>query len=163
MHNQMLYHPCVQPTDAVTPLLMKGGSQHGSRKLRFCPPTKEFELCQYKLTLGEQDLPVKAFYQMKVSNNSVKTRRYLDVDSTFFECYGRQMDVETTLCAYCYVISCLSSFRDIHFSLCRTRARPAGRMDVTLFFSDYVMNPNCLRLATFPENSSLVTSIPSKR
>ena len=30
----------------------------------------------------------------------VKTRRYMDVDSTFFERYGRQMDVKTKLCAY---------------------------------------------------------------
>ena len=29
----------------------------------------------------------------------VSTRRYLDVVSTFFERCGRQMDVETTLCA----------------------------------------------------------------
>ena len=28
------------------------------------------------------------------------TRRCFDVDSTSFERYGRQMDVETTLCAY---------------------------------------------------------------
>ena len=28
------------------------------------------------------------------------TRRYLDVDSTFFERYGRQMSVKTTLRAY---------------------------------------------------------------
>ena len=28
------------------------------------------------------------------------TRRWFDVDSTSFERYGRQMDVETTLCAY---------------------------------------------------------------
>ena len=30
----------------------------------------------------------------------VSTRRYLDVDSTVFERYGRQMDVKTTLCGY---------------------------------------------------------------
>ena len=29
------------------------------------------------------------------------TRRCFDVDSTSFERYGRQMDVETTLCACC--------------------------------------------------------------
>ena len=29
----------------------------------------------------------------------VSTRRYLDVDSTFFERHRRQMDVKTTLCA----------------------------------------------------------------
>ena len=32
--------------------------------------------------------------------NPVNTRRYLDVDSTLFERYERQMDVKTTLCAY---------------------------------------------------------------
>ena len=31
---------------------------------------------------------------------SINTKRYFDVDSTFFESYGRQMDVKTTLCAY---------------------------------------------------------------
>ena len=30
----------------------------------------------------------------------VNTRRYLDVDSTSFERYGRQMDFKTTLCVY---------------------------------------------------------------
>ena len=35
----------------------------------------------------------------------VNANRYLDVDSTFFERYGRQMDVKTTLC--------LSSFFNI--------------------------------------------------
>ena len=30
----------------------------------------------------------------------VSTRHWMDVDSTFFECCGRQMDVKTTLCAY---------------------------------------------------------------
>ena len=30
----------------------------------------------------------------------VNTRRYLDVDSTSFERYGRQMDVKTMLCAF---------------------------------------------------------------
>ena len=28
------------------------------------------------------------------------TKHYLDVDSTFFERYGRQMDLKTTFCAY---------------------------------------------------------------
>ena len=32
--------------------------------------------------------------------NPVNTRRYLDVDTTYFECYELQMDVKTTLCAY---------------------------------------------------------------
>ena len=31
---------------------------------------------------------------------SVNTRRFLDVDSTFFNGYGRQMDVEITFCAF---------------------------------------------------------------
>ena len=31
---------------------------------------------------------------------TITTRRCFDVDSTSFERYGRQMDVETTLCAY---------------------------------------------------------------
>ena len=34
----------------------------------------------------------------------VNTKHYLEVDSTFFERYGRQMDVKTTLCA-CWVIT----------------------------------------------------------
>ena len=34
----------------------------------------------------------------KESTVPVNTRRYLDVDSTFFERYGRQMDVKTTVC-----------------------------------------------------------------
>ena len=32
--------------------------------------------------------------------NPINTRRHLDVDSTLFERPGRQMDIETTLCAY---------------------------------------------------------------
>ena len=32
--------------------------------------------------------------------NPVNTRRFLDVNSTLFERPGRQMDIETTLCAY---------------------------------------------------------------
>ena len=28
------------------------------------------------------------------------TRSYLDINSTFFECYGRRMNVKTTFCAY---------------------------------------------------------------
>ena len=66
VHNQMLFHPCVQLTDSVTPILAKSGDQFGSRKLRFFPPTNQFNLCQYKLTLPEDNMPVKAFYQMKV-------------------------------------------------------------------------------------------------
>ena len=31
---------------------------------------------------------------------SVNTGRYLDIVLTFFECYGRQKDVKTTLCSY---------------------------------------------------------------
>ena len=31
----------------------------------------------------------------------INRRRYLYVDLTLFERYGRQMDVKTTLCAYC--------------------------------------------------------------
>ena len=71
VHNQMLFHPCVQLADDVTPLINKGantGRQYGSRKLRFCPPNNEIDLCQYKVKLHEDDIPVKAFYQMKVPN-----------------------------------------------------------------------------------------------
>ena len=37
----------------------------------------------------------------------VDTRRYLDVDLTSFERYGRQMDVKTSLCAYWKVVPSL--------------------------------------------------------
>ena len=36
----------------------------------------------------------------KADYNPVNTKRYFDVHSTLFERYERQMDVETTLCAY---------------------------------------------------------------
>ena len=35
-----------------------------------------------------------------INMNPDNTRRYLDVNPTSFERYGRQMDVKTTLCAY---------------------------------------------------------------
>ncbi|XP_066918007.1 AP-5 complex subunit mu-1-like [Clytia hemisphaerica] len=72
IHNQMLFHPSVQLADDVTPLINKGantGRQYGSRKLRFCPPNNEIDLCQYKVKLHEDDIPVKAFYQMKGDQN----------------------------------------------------------------------------------------------
>ena len=42
----------------------------------------------------------KNINQNKVHYNPVNTRRYLDVDPTFFERYGHHMDVKTALCAY---------------------------------------------------------------
>ena len=38
--------------------------------------------------------------KMYTCTHPVSKRRHLDVDSTFFEIYGRQMDVKTTLCVY---------------------------------------------------------------
>ena len=67
VHNQSLYHPCVQIVDNVTPIMKSNEADFGSRKLRFCPPTNEFALCHYKVNLkNEDEFPVKAFYQMKV-------------------------------------------------------------------------------------------------
>ena len=44
--------------------------------------------------------------------NLINTRRYLDVNSTLFERYGRQIDVKTTSCAYCERVYCqLANFR----------------------------------------------------
>jgi len=63
----MLYHPCIQLVDDVTPIIKSDNiGQYGSRKLRFCPPTNAFELCHYKMKLVENDIPVKAYFQMKV-------------------------------------------------------------------------------------------------
>ena len=44
-------------------------------------------------------------------NDQSLSRRYLDVDSTFFQRHGRQMDVETTLCAN---LDNETPFRKIH-------------------------------------------------
>ena len=40
------------------------------------------------------------FFNKLTKGKDANTRRYLDVDLTTFERYGRQMDVKTTLCAY---------------------------------------------------------------
>ena len=43
----------------------------------------------------------KILHQHKnINTNPANTRRCFDVNSTSFERYERQMDVETTLCAY---------------------------------------------------------------
>ena len=41
----------------------------------------------------------------------INTRRYLDVDSTFFERHGRQVDGKTTLCAYWAHHVCTTAYK----------------------------------------------------
>ena len=44
----------------------------------------------------------------------VNTRRYLDVDSTSFGRYGRQMDVRTTLCVLTEMLEVKKKSRDCY-------------------------------------------------
>ena len=115
----MLYHPCVQLTDPVTPLLMKGGSQHGSRKLRFCPPTKEFELCQYRLSLNDNDLPVKAFYQMKVRANFL-----YDKPKTIFHYFSNKILRNF----YFFLNNMIYGSRKFHF--CQRRIKKKSKVSI---------------------------------
>lgn len=72
VHNQMLYHPCVETVDDVTPIMKSDNTrQFGSRKLRFCPPMNDFELCHYKVKIVENEMPVKAFFQMKGDQSKI--------------------------------------------------------------------------------------------
>jgi len=75
---QMAYHPTVQYIDQLPPVLKdaynkyKTPVEYATQKLRFCPPYDEFVLCQYNVTLPQNDFPIKAFYQMKGDSKSVK-------------------------------------------------------------------------------------------
>ena len=62
--------------------------------------TYHISVWQVLHSLEYQVLNSEKFSVDTVGTLSVNTRRYLDVDLTFFECYGRQMDVKTTSCAY---------------------------------------------------------------
>ena len=73
------------------------------------PPGAEFrkKSCPFSLILIDNDFEgsfdiVLSFHAKESFFDYVPayTRRCFDVDSTSFERYGRQMDVETTLCAY---------------------------------------------------------------
>jgi len=75
---QMVYHPTVQYIDQLPPVLKDVGNkyktsvEYSTQKLRFTPPYEEFDLCHYKVTLPQNDFPIKAFYQMKGDATNVK-------------------------------------------------------------------------------------------
>ena len=68
--NQMVYHPCIQLSDDMSPTVTPDGKnndlQYASKPLRFVPPLDNFPLCHYKSRLPASGLPVQAYYQMKV-------------------------------------------------------------------------------------------------
>ena len=81
--------------------------------------------------------PNQMLRDVKTEDYPANTRRCFDVDSTSFERYGCQMDVETTLCAY-WVTLVLTALSWIGSTGLRGRLKPFGdtykhQFNVSLF------------------------------
>ncbi|XP_061173880.1 AP-5 complex subunit mu-1-like [Saccostrea echinata] len=64
--DNLLIHPCVQSADCS--MLQQGETKALPRRIRFTPPTEMFTLCHYTAA-GLKELPIKAVYDMKMTDN----------------------------------------------------------------------------------------------
>ncbi|XP_048731973.1 AP-5 complex subunit mu-1-like isoform X2 [Ostrea edulis] len=72
--DNLLIHPCVQSADCS--MLQKGETKAAPRRIRFTPPTEMFTLCHYTAA-DIKELPIKAVYDMKMTDNKVSLTIHL--------------------------------------------------------------------------------------